>query len=117
MANQNDQFGARVCQLRRLQGLTQEKLAEMVDCSVQFLSMVENGQRGISLRMFCQLAAALHVSANELLGLTQDDDTVTDREFCALLKDCNERERRIMLDTAEAVKYSLRRNREVAECR
>ena len=65
---QNEEIGMRVRKLRREKRLTQEQLAERLDCSVQFLSLVERGQRGMSLRMFCVCAEILCVSADELLA-------------------------------------------------
>lgn len=111
MASQNEKIGARVCQARRMQGVTQEGLAEMVDCSVQFISLVETGKRGISVQMLCLLANALQVSADDLLGIALESASATDWGFHALLMDCSERERRVMLDVAESVKRSLRKNR------
>ncbi len=33
----------RIAELRRAQGLTQERLAEAIDCWVEFISLVERG--------------------------------------------------------------------------
>lgn len=37
--------GQRIANLRNHYGLSQEKLAEMADISVQFLSQIENGKK------------------------------------------------------------------------
>lgn len=109
MEKLNEQIGTRVCLLRRSQGLTQEQLSEMLDCSVQFLSMVERGQRGMSLRMLCTCAHAFRVSADELLGM----ETLTRTEKPGntdlhLLDGCNGFERKMVLDVVEAVMRNLR---------
>ena len=98
---QNEEIGMRVRKLRREKRLTQEQLAERLDCSVQFLSLVERGQRGMSLRMFCVCAEILCVSADELLGR----GTV-----CGLqvLEGCGRLERKMILDVAEVIKRDLR---------
>ena len=38
-------LGRRIAELRRERKLTQEKLAEAVGCSVEFVSLVERGER------------------------------------------------------------------------
>lgn len=49
MATLRKQFGKRLREIRQDRGLSQEELAEILDCSVDFLSMVE---RGISAPSF-----------------------------------------------------------------
>lgn len=102
----NVQIGARVCLLRRSQGLTQEQLSEMLDCSVQFLSMVERGQRGMSLRMLCTCANAFRVSADELLGMERSEKP--GNTGLHLLDGCSGFERKMVLDVVEAVMRNLR---------
>ena len=46
---ENVQIGARVKQAREAAGLTQERLAELVDVTAQFLSGVERGAVGLSV--------------------------------------------------------------------
>ena len=38
-------FGRRVRRLRQAQGLTQEQLAERMDCSLTYISKLENGRQ------------------------------------------------------------------------
>lgn len=104
---QKEEIGMRVRNLRREKRLTQEQLAERLDCSVQFLSLVERGQRGMSLGMFCLCIEALCVSADELLGKIAVCEK-QEREEMLLLKGCSELERKIILDVAEVIKRDLR---------
>ncbi|HML14722.1 MAG TPA: helix-turn-helix transcriptional regulator [Xanthobacteraceae bacterium] len=62
------QFGRRVRQLRREQGLSQEKLAFRCDLDRSYVGSVERGERNISLLNICQIAKALNVEPRELLS-------------------------------------------------
>lgn len=60
------QLGRRIAQLRRLRSLTQEQLAEAVDCSVEFISLVERGVNAPSVSGLEKFAAALNVAVRDL---------------------------------------------------
>ena len=106
---QNEEIGMRVRKLRREKRLTQEQLAERLDCSVQFLSLVERGQRGMSLRMFCVCAEILCVSADELLGRgTVCGTRENEGKGLQVLEGCGRLERKMVLDVAEVIKRDLR---------
>lgn len=47
--------------------LTQEQLSEILDCSPQYVSLLENGRYGISTKMLRTLCAALNVSSDSIL--------------------------------------------------
>ena len=56
--------------------MTQEKLAEAADTSVQFLSQLENGEQTMTMIKFGRLATALRVSSDYLLfGRQGSNDT------------------------------------------
>lgn len=61
------QFGARVRELRKGLGLTQEELAERADMHWTFISGVERGLKDPRLNTIARLAAALDVTADQLL--------------------------------------------------
>jgi len=61
-------LGGRVAQLRKAQGLTQVQLAEALDISQQVVASYEIGRRRIPVSMLPQLARALVVGVDELLG-------------------------------------------------
>lgn len=60
-------IGPRIKRIREESGYTQEKLAELIDVSVQYLAKLEAGRVGISLPNFMSLCRALGVSADYLL--------------------------------------------------
>jgi transcriptional regulator with XRE-family HTH domain len=61
-------FAARLRELRRSKGLSQEALAELCGLHRTYVGSVERGERNISLDNIERLAAALGVAARELFG-------------------------------------------------
>ena len=59
-------LGQRIADLRRAKELTQEQLAEAVDCSVEFISLVERGVNAPSVAGLEKFAKALKVEIREL---------------------------------------------------
>lgn len=53
--------------IERHYGYTQEKLAEEIDVSINFLTMLENGKSGMSLTTMIKICKTLNISPNELL--------------------------------------------------
>jgi transcriptional regulator with XRE-family HTH domain len=60
------QFGARLREIRQAQDLTQEELAEKASVSLNFLNLIERGQRGPSFDSLERLARALKRPVAEL---------------------------------------------------
>ena len=59
--------GRRLKLARTMRKMTQEKLAEAADTSVQFRSQLENGEQTMTMIKFGRLATALRVSSDYLL--------------------------------------------------
>ena len=62
----NTKLGKRIKVIRKQKNISQMALSEIIDCSPNHLSYIENGNRSISLANFVRLANALGVSADEL---------------------------------------------------
>jgi ribosome-binding protein aMBF1 (putative translation factor) len=65
-AGENLAMGRRVKDARRRVGLSQQRLAAMIDTSQSCISLWENGVNGASIACFFQLADALQVDARWL---------------------------------------------------
>lgn len=63
-----DQLGARVKVLREQRGLSQGRLATLLNTHPQNISQVERGVRGLTLQQVVKLARALKISTDEILG-------------------------------------------------
>lgn len=62
------QVGARIRELRKAKGLSQEDLAEMIDSSNSYVGHVERGERNVTLHTLDKIAQALKVEVKELLA-------------------------------------------------
>ena len=59
-------LGQRIAALRRAKEFTQEQLAEAVDCSVEFISLVERGVNAPSVAGLEKFAKVLKVEVRDL---------------------------------------------------
>lgn len=59
-------LGQHIADLRRARALTQEQLAEAVECSVEFISLVERGVNAPSVAGLEKFAKALKVEVRDL---------------------------------------------------
>ena len=60
--------GQRIADLRRDYGYSQEKLAEMADISVQFLSEIERGKKNMTVTTLRKMCSALSVTADYIIN-------------------------------------------------
>lgn len=60
-------IGERVRDFRIVNRYTQAQFAEMIDISVNFLSEIENGKKGMSQETICKLCKKFHLSADYIL--------------------------------------------------
>ena len=102
-------IGKRIRLLRKQQHLSQMTLAEMVDKSPTYISLVENGQKGPSLEMLIDVANALKVTMDVLLAeYIEQNSAAIGSELSLLLEDCTEYEKRVIVENARALKRVLR---------
>lgn len=59
-------IGNRICFFRKNIGMTQAQLASLVDIDYRTLSRYENGNSEMGVNLLFKIAAALHVSADDL---------------------------------------------------
>ena len=55
------ELGKNIAKYRKLKNMSQEKLAELVDLSREYITRVERGQKNISLKKLFAIADALDV--------------------------------------------------------
>lgn len=66
MSDLKHRFGVRLRQIRRSKDLTQETIAEATGLSVNFISLLENGDAAPSFDTIEKIAEALKVTVTEL---------------------------------------------------
>lgn len=101
-------FGSRLARLRKARGLTQEELAQRVGISRRMVVYYEAQSEHIPAGLLPQLAQALKVSADELLGLKslKVKDPEEGLRLLRKLKRIGElppRQRRAVMEYAEAL--------------
>ncbi len=65
-------FGQRLCQLRKGSGVTQAKVAELLHVTPTQVSDMEGGKTTTSLARLCLLCDYFNVSADYLLGRSDE---------------------------------------------
>lgn len=105
----NIEIGRRIKDLRAKLNLTQEKLAEDVDISYNYISIIENGRKSASLKTLAKISEKLGVSLDYLVfgkafnaTLTFSHDEVINRIVTLLMKK-NYKEKMIALNTLEGL--------------
>ena len=63
----NKEMGLQIKKAREMARLTQEELAEILDCSPQYVSLLENGRYCISTKMLRTLCLSLSISSDSIL--------------------------------------------------
>ena len=61
-------LGQKIRQLRRIENLTQEELAQKLGVSISFVGHLERGTRTASLETLLSLCAVLKTTPNDLLA-------------------------------------------------
>ena len=101
-------LGRRIRGYRRQKQLSQSCMAEMIDRSPTYVSYLENGIKHPSLETLVEIANALGVTADMLLGENlQQSENVADEECQKVLRDCNAGDRWIIVENAKALKHIL----------
>ena len=59
-------FGKRIATTRKQKGLTQEKLADLIEVHRTYIGFIEQGKRNPSISNIYKIAKALEVSLKEL---------------------------------------------------
>ena len=69
-----DSIGKYIREYRKKKNMSQETLAELIDVSVPYISMLENSQKYPALDTLISLANALDISPNHLLCETMNNE-------------------------------------------
>ena len=101
-------IGLRIKHARTQREMTQAQLAELADTSRNHLSLIESGEKGISLELLIAISNALQVSISDLLVDSTDIPSSLDNsELHYLLLDCTAQEEKIITKMAQALKAIL----------
>lgn len=85
-------LGARIKEIRKLRGLTQEQLAEKVDLATRYISLIEVGRSSPSLETIENIARALQVEIRDLFEFVHlQPGGITAESLQELLADMDEK--------------------------
>ena len=102
-------IGRRIREVRLQKGISQADLAGAAGCNDSYISNIERSGKQISLTALVSVADALEVTADVLLSGNQRYDVrAYHSEFVQILSDCDEFEKRIIFNTACAVRQSIK---------
>jgi len=109
MENTKELLGARIREIRKACGYTQEQLAEMIDVEQKHVSRIESGKSYPTIDRLEKMAAALNVplmSFFDFLHLEDDDDVAVNLEAMLMELDGNSRKLayRLIRATIKALK-------------
>ena len=103
--------GMRIREARKIKRFSQADLAEYVEVSVNYISLIETAKKRVSLEVLVATANALEVTVDSLLsGNLASDASVRNADILKLIEDCDNYERLMIYDVAAATKKSLRSN-------
>lgn len=103
-------IGKQIKIARKRKGLTQEFLAEAIERDRSYISYIETGKKKLGLETLLLIANALDVSADELLSFNLLQRRAVSDDLTTLLDNCTPQERKIILETANALKKALQSN-------
>lgn len=92
----NEKTGLAIRHARERANLTQEQLAERLDCSPQYISLLENGHYSISTKMLRTLCATLNVSSDSILFPEESDRSLQVMSYRC--RDLSDEQYRLLLE-------------------
>lgn len=104
MKNTKQLLGARIKELRRKRGISQEQLADLVDVDPKFISFIECGRSAPSLETIENTARALNIEIKELFEFAHLQIGAVDvEELQLLIHEADKETRKLLLKFMRAV--------------
>ncbi len=97
-------IGERLKKARTKKGYTQEKLSEMINVSIAYLSRIETGAAHINLKRLNELCGILEVSEAFILnGASDNSNQYLNNELSSILKDCTPEKKELIYQIATII--------------
>lgn len=98
------ELGKNIKRIRLLRGLSQEGLAEKLEKSINFISLLENGKTGLTVQTIIDICNVLGVDANELFtGLVPASDKNENSAIVNSLNLFNDTDKAIVTDLIDYI--------------
>lgn len=101
------EIGNNIKTARLLKGLTQEYVAEKLDKSINFISLLERGQTGLSVNSIVDVCNVLEIEPNTLFNGLINYNNDTDKIIINGLSSLSNDDKKIVNDLIE---YILKKN-------
>ncbi|MEC0206615.1 helix-turn-helix transcriptional regulator [Paenibacillus lautus] len=83
--------GARIKDLRKLRGLSQEALAEKAGFNISYIGFIERAERNVSMKNLSKIASALDVGVYELFTYLKEQEELPEesgmKDIISLLRE------------------------------
>lgn len=90
-------IGRNIKQVRSLEGISQEKLAELISKSSHFISLLERGESGLSVATVIDICRVLNTDPNTILAGAFDNSSIhTDSFLNKSLETFSDRDRELV---------------------
>ena len=97
-------IGERLKKARLKKGYTQEKLAELLNVSIAYLSRIETGKAQINLKRLSEVCGLLEVTEGYILnGASSNSDSYLNNEIGTILKDCSAEKKDMIYKVAKII--------------
>lgn len=103
MSFSNKKLGMFIRNGRLDMNLTQEQLAEKLDCNLSYLGNIERGNNTPSLKLFYEIMRTLNLSSDKFIHSENDTSNNTYQQLLQLLDQCTLREQQILLENARTL--------------
>lgn len=104
-------IGQRIREIRLLQSVTQQQLAESIHVSVPYISYIEHAEKKPSLEVLVNISNALGITLDELLSGNQiHNPTDYQTDMDELMADCSQNERRLVFEMSYSLVRILHEN-------
>ena len=97
-------IGKNVKRIRLLRGLSQETLANDLDKSINFVSLIERGESGLSIQTLIDLCKILEVDTNAIFeGVIVPSSEKADNYIIKSLNLFNEKDKTMVIDLIDYI--------------
>lgn len=97
-------IGERLKKARVKKGYTQEKLSEILNVSIAYLSRIETGATHINLKRLNEICGLLDVSEAYILnGASNNSNSYLNNEIGSILKDCTPEKKELIYQVAKII--------------
>ena len=103
MTKGNKTLGEMMKEHRNRLHLTQENIAERIECHPQYYKNLENDKGYPSLPLFCKIIHTLNMSADAYIYQPDDINDIDLQEIIQIFNRCDDYQRSVLLSTGRAL--------------